>query len=41
MTPTGRTPKTTTMTTAEESPSAAASQYQQLRSQLAPADRRN
>ena len=34
MTPTPRTPKTTTVTT-EESPSAAASRYQQLRSHLA------
>ena len=36
MTPTTRTPKTTTATTAgSESPSAAASRYQQLRSHLA------
>ncbi|BBX00932.1 hypothetical protein MMOR_18680 [Mycolicibacterium moriokaense] len=35
MTPTPRTPKTTTTTTGDESPSAAASRYQQLRSHLA------
>ncbi len=35
MTPTPRTPKTATTTTVEESPSAAASRYQQLRSHLA------
>ncbi|BCI51736.1 ATPase AAA [Mycolicibacterium litorale] len=35
MTPTGPTPKTTTTTIAEESPSAAASRYQELRSHLA------
>lgn len=35
MTPTARTPKTTAATTTEESPSAAASRYQQLRAHLA------
>ena len=34
MTPTTRTPKTTTRTAETESPSAAASRYQQLRSHL-------
>jgi hypothetical protein len=34
MTPTTRTPKTTTRTAENESPSAAASRYQQLRSHL-------
>jgi hypothetical protein len=35
MTPTASTPKTTTRTASSESPSAAASRYQQLRSHLA------
>ena len=35
MTPTARTTKATATTTTEESPSAAASRYQQLRSHLA------